>query len=362
MAIQGTRGCMVLISNDIQIRFMRHFITIFVLITFTSYSQVPSGYYDSAAGLTGQQLRAALQLIIDDHQEQTYASIWTHFQSTDDKENGKVWDMYSDIPGGNPAYSFTFITDQCGNYSAEGDCYNREHSFPKSWFNDAAPMLTDLFHIYPTDGFVNGKRSNYPYGEVNDASWTSTNGCEVGTSSYTGYTGTVFEPIDEYKGDFARTYFYMMVRYMDLVSSWNSDMLSGNDLAAWARDMLLEWDVNDPVSPKEIDRNNTIFQIQNNRNPFIDLPEFSNLIWGTGTGIQGAEVPGAKMWYSGQRIHIERNTCEKGIVTVINILGQPLESWQINSERLDEHVDLPRGVYLLIIKSNHEFRSMIISI
>jgi len=71
--------------------------------------------------------------------------------------NGYVWDMYSDVPGGTPAYYFTFGDDQCGNYSGEGDCYNREHSFPKSWYGDVLPMNTDLFHLYPTDGWVNQK-------------------------------------------------------------------------------------------------------------------------------------------------------------------------------------------------------------
>jgi endonuclease I len=337
---------------------MKLFIFAFILLSFASFGQIPPGYYDSASGLAGQQLRAALQAIIDDHEEQTYESIWTHFQSTDDKSNGMVWDMYSDVPGGNPGYSYTFIADQCGNYAAEGDCYNREHSFPKSWFNDAPPMVTDLFHIYPTDGYVNGKRSNYPYGEVGNASWTSTNGSKVGICSYTGYSGIVFEPIDEYKGDFARTYFYMVTRYMSLVASWSSDMLSDNDLAPWAKELLLEWDENDPVDQKEIDRNNSVYQIQNNRNPFIDHPEFTDLIWGTAIGIQDAEKRDVKLWYSGDRIHIERKSTDIGSVLILNILGQPLISWQIIGNSVDNQLNLQSGVYLLVLESNNECHSI----
>ncbi len=122
--------------------------------------------------------------------------------------------MYSDNPGGTVPYTYNLTdADQCGNYGGEGDCYNREHSWPKSWSDEDAPMYSDLFHLYPTDGYVNGRRSNYPFGDVGSASWTSMNGSKVGSCSYPGYSGTVFEPIYEYKGDFARSYFYMTVRY-----------------------------------------------------------------------------------------------------------------------------------------------------
>jgi endonuclease I len=336
---------------------MRVFIIGFILLSFTTFGQIPQGYYDSASGLSGQQLRAALKAIIDDHQEQSYTSLWTHFQSTDDKADGKVWDMYSDVPGGNPFYTFTFVVDQCGNYSSEGDCYNREHSFPSSWFNDASPMLTDLFHIYPTDGFVNGKRSNYPYGEVNNASWTSLNGSKLGNCSFTGYSGIVFEPIDEYKGDFARTYFYMMTRYMDEVASWNSDMLSGNDLTSWAKEMLLEWDTADPVSQKEVDRNNAVYQIQNNRNPFIDHPEFTGQIWGFPSGTDDPEYSHIRVWYSGGNIHIDGKTIITGHLAILNIIGQQLFFAQINNDLSEIPLKLVKGIYLVILDSGNELFS-----
>jgi endonuclease I len=241
----------------------------------------PAGYYNTAEGKTGSVLQQALHEIIDNHTELTYTQLWTAFQTTDKKSDGKVWDMYSDIPGGTPAYTYQFISDQCGNYSAEGDCYNREHSFPKSWFNDLAPMYTDLFHLYPTDGWVNNKRGNYPFGIVSNPTWISTNGSKLGNCSYPGYTGIVFEPVNGYKGDFARTYFYMATRYYKEDAGWpGSDMVTGSQPKDWAIKMLMEWHKNDPVSQKERDRNETVFALQGNRNPYIDDPLYADKIWG----------------------------------------------------------------------------------
>jgi endonuclease I len=341
---------------------MKLFIIGLVLITFVSYGQIPEGYYDGTEGLSGQALRGALQEIIDDHQVQSYSSIWTHFQTTDDDIDGMVWDMYSDVPGGNPAYTYAFIEDQCGNYSNEGDCYNREHSFPKSWFNDAEPMVTDLFHIYPTDGFVNGKRSNYPYGVVGSAVWISTNGSRLGNCSYAGYSGTVFEPVDEYKGDFARTFFYMMARYMDMVGSWNSDMLDGNDLTNWAKEMLLEWGEYDPVSQKEIDRNEAVFLVQNNRNPFIDHPEFSGLIWDEQSSLDNIENLKVKFSNSMNNIHIDNPYNISGWIHIYSVLGLPLGTWEINNKYTDIQLNNENGIYILVFCSSIGYQSYKFSI
>jgi len=253
-----------------------------LLIVCILSADIPDGYYDSAEGLYGIELRSALHNIIDNHNSQSNSSLWTHFQSTDVKTNGKVWDMYSDIPGGTPPYEFTFVIDQCGNYSQEGDCYNREHSWPSSWFNDNYPMKTDIFQIYPTDGYVNNRRANYPFGEVGTSSWLSENGSKVGNCSYSGCNGTVFEPINNYKGDFARTYFYMSTRYFGEDSGWDeNEMVDGAELKPWAVNMLLDWHENDPVSEKELDRNEAVYEIQGNRNPYIDHPDFSQRVWST---------------------------------------------------------------------------------
>src|SRR5574344_203330 len=264
---------------------MKKFFILFVLfeiLFLNSNAQPPDNYYNSAIGKKGYQLKMALYNIIDDHTSVSYDQLWTSFESTDAKPSGKVWDIYSDIPNGTPDYEFTFGTDQCGNYSSEGDCYNREHSVPKSWFGDAYPMYTDIFHMYPTDGYVNNRRGNLAFGEVSSPTWTSSNGSKLGDNTYSGYTGTVFEPIDEYKGDLARSYFYMSVRYADKnLGQESNSMFEGSELKPWALAMLKEWHEADPVSEKEINRNNLIYNnIQHNRNPFIDCPELVNKIFG----------------------------------------------------------------------------------
>ncbi len=261
------------------------------------YAQPPAGYYSGTDGLTGTALQARLYNIIKNHNAVTYSSIYTHFQLTDKKPNNTVWDMYSDIPAGTPPYIYHFNSDECGNYNSEGDCFNREHSWPSSWFNDQMPMRTDLFHIYPTDGYVNNKRANFPFGIVGAATWVSMNGSRVGNCSYPGCSGTVFEPIDEYKGDFARTYFYMATRYYGEDGGWVSNaMVTGSQLKAWAADMLIEWHQNDPVSQKETNRNNAVYQIQNNRNPFIDHPIFADRIWGDATAVGNPDAPATRVY------------------------------------------------------------------
>jgi endonuclease I len=238
---------------------------------------VPPGYYATAEGLFGDDLRTALHDIIRNHTVYSYDYAWTAYWTTDVKPDGKVWDVYSDVPGGPQFYQYDFGADEGGVGGQEGEGYTREHSWPKSWFGgEVSPMYSDLFALYPTDAHVNGNRGNYPYGEVASPEWISLNGSERGPCSYPGYTGTVFEPIDEYKGDLARTYFYMSTRYYSEDTGWpGSPMADGADLLPWAASMLLEWHEQDPVSQKEFDRNGVIYGLQNNRNPFIDRPEFA---------------------------------------------------------------------------------------
>ncbi len=273
--------------------------TTFLLIVFcfsSVFAGIPTGYYNTATG-TGQALKTQLFNIIKGHTSLDYGDLWNAFKTTDDVNNAGVyvWDMYSDIPGSTPEpYLYQFVSgDQCGTYDSEGDCYNREHSFPASWFSDGAPMYTDLFQVYPADGYVNNRRSNYPLGVVGSADWTSLNGSKVGSCTYPGYTGKVFEPIDEYKGDFARTYFYMATRYENVISSWYSNSTEANAalqnnafpvFETWFLNLLGEWHIADPVSQKEIERNDAVYAIQGNRNPFIDHPEYVYQIWGVGQG------------------------------------------------------------------------------
>ncbi|ANQ51629.1 DUF5017 domain-containing protein [Flammeovirga sp. MY04] len=261
-----------------------------------------SGYYGRAFNKSGYELKSTLsEIISEDYKDIGYAALWTLYQTSDDKYQMKeiIWDMYSDIPdpenptipdGVQPGeYEYRIIYDQCGNSgSGEGYCYNREHVVPQSWFDKRAPMVSDAHHIIPTDAYVNTMRSNHPHGMVANASWTSVNNSKLGSgTAASGYTGTVFEPNDEYKGDFARMYLYMATRYEDQIGTWVGNGQAGTVLDGssdkvykdWFLNLMIEWHNNDPVSFKELDRNEQIFLQQKNRNPFIDHPEFVNMIW-----------------------------------------------------------------------------------
>lgn len=247
----------------------------------TASAAQPANYYSDCEGLCGKSLLVELSGVVGPHTTVSYDGLWTLYRTSDTYANGKIWDMYS-------TKQWTYKSEQCGTYSAVGDCYNREHSFPKSWFDDASPMVSDAFHIYPTDGKVNGQRSNYPFGEcANGTTLPASGGIKalgrLGTSTFAGYSGKVFEPDDEYKGDFARSYFYMAAAYNSRIASWSSPMLAGNNFpcfSSWAINLLLKWHRQDPVSQKELDRNDAVYAQQKNRNPFIDHPELVEHIWG----------------------------------------------------------------------------------
>ena len=233
-------------------------------------------YYANVRGLSGFELKTALHELIDDHTVLTYSQVRDEMENIDARIDGTgVWDMYSSASSG---------WNWGATASSEGEGINREHSFPKSWFggDETSPMYTDLFHLYPTDIHVNSMRGNMPFGEVYEPTWEGTIS-QVGSSASVGYNYEVFEPADEYKGDFARSYFYMVTRYEDLIAEWMTPVLDGSTdygLGQWAIDLLLQWHEQDPVSEKEIARNEAIFGLQGNRNPFIDNPQWVEEIWG----------------------------------------------------------------------------------
>ncbi|MBI1780064.1 MAG: endonuclease [Sphingobacteriales bacterium] len=264
------------------------------LLTFEPPGE-PTGYYNAASGLTCAALKSALFSIISTGTTQlTYTpGLWNAYPQTDKKRNDAntadvVWDMYSDNPSGADPYTFTFVTNQCGNYSKEGDCFNREHTFPQSWFgNGVYPMYSDINFVVPTDGYVNGVRGDNPYGETSAPTKTTLNGSKIGPCTYPGFTKTIFEPIDTYKGDIARIILYVVTRYQSQLPAWKSnanadDILDGTtfpSLDPWVINLFIKWHNQYPVSQKEIDRNNAVYDIQGNRNPFIDHPEYVAAIW-----------------------------------------------------------------------------------
>ncbi|MFT6734301.1 MAG: endonuclease I [Polaribacter sp.] len=250
-------------------------------------------YYNSISAETGFALKSALHGIINSHTSQGYGALWTfysdHSLDTTYENDGTILDIYSENPKGSDPYNYTKVTNQCGTYNSEADCYNREHSFPRSWFGGKnEPMNSDVHHIFASDGYVNSKRSSYPYAVVGSATFTSDNNSKVGSSVTSGYSGTVFEPIDEFKGDLARAYFYMATRYENVISSWQNNssssdaVLNGSSnqvFETWQLNLLISWHNADPVSQYEIDRNNAAQTYQGNRNPFVDHPEWVELVW-----------------------------------------------------------------------------------
>ena len=320
-------------------------------------SAQPAGYYNSANGLTGNQLKVALHNIIKGHTSISYAQLWNAFWSTDNKGNGVVWDMYSDRPNGTPPYIYYLGQDQCGNYSGEGDCYNREHSWPQSWFNDQTTPRSDLHHIFPVDGYVNGRRSNYAYGEVGTASWTSQNGSKLGTCKTPGFSGTAFEPLDEYKGDFARALMYMSVRYYSEDGNWgSSDMTTKSEIKPWAIEMLMRWNEQDPVSQKEINRNNAIYNdYQHNRNPFVDHPEYARMIWDPNWTGLNEEIEQPVFLFPnpverGQTLHVSGNANKFDAVAFCDLCGHTLfktSGKAVGDFAMTLPADLSKGCYIV---------------
>jgi endonuclease I len=339
----------------------------FLLITLSLsiFAAEPSGYYIAAVGKMDAALKTQLCAIVGPHTERTYADLWTDMQTTDKRADGKVRDIYSCTT------NFTFVTNQCGSYGKEGDCYNREHSFPKSWFGgEIPPMYTDLFHLYPSDGYVNNRRDNYPFGEVGTVTYSSNlNYCRLGSSSFSGYTGTVFEPTDSLKGDFARTYFYMVTAYDDRVASWNataginaSPHLNGTQypaFTAWTIAMFLKWNSQDPVGPKERIRNEAVYGIQHNRNPFIDHPELAEYIWGAHKGEPwslSAGINPLKIEFSVSPNPVQNvltiQSDEANLsYTIYNLNGQILLENQLDVSEKISTGQLQNGMYLIQLKS-----------
>ncbi len=248
-------------------------IAIISIAASTASATVPAGYYNSINGKRGQDLKNAVHSLLKNHTVVTYSSLWYHFPSTDSypDNSSRVWDMYSNT-----------VRYYRGSSSVSG--MNREHSFPKSWWGGTqVDAYTDLNHLYPSDADANLAKNNYPLGEVSSA-WFNNGVTKVGTpmAGQGGGCSNVFEPDDEYKGDFARTYFYMATCYQDY--TWKYTYMVSNSswltLNQWSINLLLKWSREDPVSDKEVARNEAVYKIQNNRNPFIDNPLLAEYIWG----------------------------------------------------------------------------------
>ena len=314
---------------------MKHFLlilSIFTAVTLSAFNQPVTpvdslpAYYESINGTSGKDLMDAIQRVAkqgyraDDFR---YDSVWLAFKHTDLRPDSYIWEIYSDC-------DFVYEKDRTSNTTQTGECkgYNREHAMCQSWFGTTSlagkemssskknSPGSDIFHIYPTAYGMNSRRGNRPYGEVLTAANVSGNGTKYGTpksisvsntiagtfvEASTSMSTNVLEPIDEYKGDIARSYFGTMVKW---AGEWafnkaeegrvifdatiDADTHYGPEnnygLTPYGVAMLIKWHRQDPVSQKEIDRNNAIQLTQGNRNPFIDYPYLVEYIWGERSG------------------------------------------------------------------------------
>lgn len=246
---------------------------------------IPAHYYDDVNGKkNADNILNTLNDIIDNHTVINYNALEEYYEQTDFYADS-LWDMYSTC----------HFTMAHANIPQKEVCdgWNKEHLVCQSWLG-SGPMVSDLFNVYPTDARINNLRSNYPYGIVSSFSGFSKDPDHHGLgklgSSTTSSIGICYEPDDRYKGDFARSFFYMVARYRDnILNSGNGSKMfssSPSNLTSYSLSFLLQWHRNDPVSQKEIDRNQAIYGIQHNRNPFIDYPELVEYIWGNKVGQQ----------------------------------------------------------------------------
>lgn len=262
-------------------------LVVLITVVLSSTAQYKKGYYDLLNGKQKAELKEAAKACVKSHKTLNYTDLPNYWQYSDvypELVNGskRWWDMYS-------SEVYLLLSSQTARSSFSANKMQREHSVPKSWWSqngnvEYTPAYSDMWNLYPSDGPANQAKLNYPLGLT--SSTTFNNGISKIGNAQTGYGGgsqKVFEPADEYKGDFARAYLYVATVYDDL--NWVVNYMFRKEayptVQPWAIQMLLEWCRKDPVSQKEIDRNNAVEQQQGNRNPFIDFPELVEYIWGT---------------------------------------------------------------------------------
>jgi endonuclease I len=349
----------------------------FILLNYFLFGQIPDGYYSTLEGKSGAALKTALHDIIcqDTTHYLTYGSgnnhTWEGFYSTD-RENitNLVMDMYSDSLRYFPTNYIAL------GYPGFGMTIQIEHSVPKSWWNCDINHLDcaaeDLNHLFPSDGITNNFKSAHPLGIVSGTISYSNGVSKIGLGNNYGYVGKVFEPSDIYKGDFARSYFYIATAYEHYVNKWDitntENMMEANiypTLKPWAIQLLLQWHRQDLVSLKEKTRVGKVFDIQRNRNPFIDYPELIEYIWGnkfgtawhfTVTDIQKPIKPKLKIYPNPSKgsVYIESESSQGKIsYKVITLAGSMVLSGSTEGKSINIST-LHSGIYQCSIESQTE--------
>lgn len=259
----------------------------FLVLVIVALAQDINSYYRKANGKTCIELKAALKTIIANHTKLGYGNLWEAYEQvdyiegeTDADGHYKVFDYYSDS---------TFYFNGDGS-SVSG--MNKEHVVPKSWWGGSLtiPVGNDLIQVIPSDAKANLAKLNYPLGVVVGTPSFPNSNSGPNTRVKTGHDANgdmVFEPCDENKGDFARIYFYVATCYPDVAWEERTDAVVSfvqEDYPTFKSqdfvDMLLQWHRQDPVSEWEQTRINRVYEVQKNRNPFVDFPELAEYIWG----------------------------------------------------------------------------------
>lgn len=349
----------------------KNLIVLFLFVVSFGFAQIPSGYYNTASG-TGFQLKTQLYNIVRISTDRGYSGLYTTYLTSDKdffyENDGTMLDMYTENPTGSEC-EFTYGTGQDDGTLGTNECerYNREHLIPQAVFNGETPMYSDAHFVVPADKHVNGVRGDLPFGIVNNANWTGTNGSKRGSnlnSGYSaGYSGTVFEPIDEFKGDIARCLFYFATRYENIVAGYSYVMFNETSTQVFAQpflNILLAWNALDPVSPREIARNNAIGTNarQRNRNPFIDNNSYITSIWGAAPlSISTYDILAATQIFpnptSTNSVTIS-SSIDLENIQIISINGQVIREvkkpiMQNNNITLDQ---LPAGFFFVQLSSN----------
>jgi len=325
------------------------------------FAQIPVGYYNDAEGKSGAELKTTLFQIVKNPTvwEGKYFNARSFFNEHDRTPDGLyIWDMYSDIR----------LPEWIGTGT---NALNREHSLPKSWFGvgsgqeDRYSIGCDYHNLYPSNAKANNAKSNYPLGEVNmSVTVTFNNGVsKVGKSRIPinngQYTGNVFEPADEYKGDFARDYMYMVTCYEDYSQIWTTSygmtMLQNNTyptFTPYAIDLLMKWHRQDQVSEKEINRNEAVYDVQGNRNPFVDHPEYAEYIWGGQSPVPDVDAMFSVRYYSqGNRLQVTLANFNGAQYEIYSVSGIKIKENALQDDGIISCSGLPSGMYIISIYS-----------
>ncbi len=259
---------------------------------------IPANYYDAIDGKQDSVLKTTLSLLVRGGERYEYGTnqyhsssnppewekgdfkaygTWQALPLTDMHPDGVIWDMYSNC--------VRYFPNKLGE---SGCSLNIEHCLPKSWWGGTVnEAYKDLFNLNPSDQRANSQKSNYAPGHVQKGDKFDNGSFRMDSKTKSLYNYICWEPAEEYRGDFARTYFFMATAYEYLEWTAYTDYISNASYLMFSetiQQVLLDWHRADPVSDKEICRADRISDIQHNRNPFIDYPELVEYIWGNKKG------------------------------------------------------------------------------